>query len=209
MNILKSNYFLTSSLLINLTLFLIITISIGFEASFIHIIDINSFLWLHTLLGESNISYISDISFFYIYIIFLSIITISTLIIFSFKCNLVFLVWNVFTIITGIFVGSILKYLFHNFVIDTALLFPSSHSLLSTLIIFSLMLSLSSCLKNNIFMITIFIFHIFIWISLIFYSLYFQANFLSEVLGGITFSFSWLILSYLLFKKYLLNSLIK
>ncbi|MDS3866353.1 phosphatase PAP2 family protein [Staphylococcus hominis] len=216
MNILKSNYLLLLSLLINILFFFILFISIIFKITFIHVIDNLSFHWFYTTFGEPKMNYSNglfndymtlsatygDKSTFIIITIIISTVA-------FIKRNFIFSLWNILTVAIGGIVGIGLKYLLHrsrpfdHLITDTGYSFPSGHSLASTLVIFILIFLLINHLKNKTLTIIISSVLIFIWISILFSRLYFHAHFLSDVLGGVTFSLAWLNLSYFLFRKHL------
>lgn len=213
MNKSNKNYLLILTSLASTVLFSIIIISIISKHSFVKSMDINSLHWFNTIFGEPNMNFSNglfndfmtasakygDIGVFIIITIIISLVAL-------FKRHYLFSLWSLSTVAIGGILGIVLKHVVHrhrpydHLLADTGYSFPSGHSLTSTLVILMIIFILVPHLKRNLLKILFTSILLFVWISILFSRLYFHAHFLSDVLGGITFSISWLTLSYIFYK---------
>ncbi|HFG0327931.1 phosphatase PAP2 family protein [Staphylococcus aureus] len=213
MNKSKTKYLLNLISLISTIFFFIIIVSIILKHSFVKSMDINLLHWFNATFGEPQMNYSNgmfndfmtasatygDISTFIIITIVISLVAL-------FRRQFIFSLWTLSTVAIGGILGIILKYVFHrarpydHLLSDSGYSFPSGHSLTSTLVILMILLILIPHLKRKSLKILFTSLLIFFWIGILFSRLYFHAHFLSDVLGGVTFSISWLTLSYTLYK---------
>lgn len=216
MNIIKSNYQLLIYFLISTFVFSTVFMSILFKSTLLHFLDILSFHWFLVNFGEPKMNYshgwfndYMTIAATYGDIITFIFITIIVSVIAIFKRQFIFSVWNLFTVATGGILGILLKKLIHrarpydHLTSDSGFSFPSGHSLASTLVIFMLLFILIPKLKNKILKTSISILLLLIWVSILFSRLYFHAHYLSDVLGGVTFSLAWLLLSTSIYRNFI------
>ena len=115
-------------------------------------------------------------------------------------------IWLPTTVASAGIIGIALKDIIHHsrpydhLTIDAGFSFPSGHALTSTIVIFALIFVLIPKLGTIWVKRIINTVLIVVWLGILFSRLYFHAHYLTDVVGGIFFSFSWLFISLMVYQ---------
>ncbi|WP_323703223.1 phosphatase PAP2 family protein [Mammaliicoccus sp. Dog046] len=213
MNISSNNHkFINVTLSISLVLFLFILMSILIHSPLLKVIDTAAHDWFLNHSGSPVMNFHSGwlTGYFTIFARYCDIPTIIVITIFIaiyyfIRKQYLLSVWMMSTVGFGGILGIIMKHMVHrerpvnHLALDSGFSFPSGHSLASTMLVMIVLLLIINIKKTSL-RLTIRYATLIIWISILVSRLYFNAHYLSDVVGGVTFSAFWVLL---LFNLYL------
>lgn len=207
--------FAYSILLISFLIFISLSIGLELKLGFLHRLDLNNFNWWMHHFGEPQMNFSSGFltgyfTFFAKYFDVLTVVvfTLITAAYYIYKKYYAFSIWLMGVVASGGLVGILLKKLFHrqrpydHLLQDTGFSFPSGHSLSSTLFFLIAIIILIPRLKNKGMAFAMNSIAFIMWMSILLSRMYFHAHFLTDVVGGVTFSLFWMMLCIELYHRY-------
>lgn len=209
----NKQYKLTISFIISSLIFLTIIFSVFTKSLWTHILDLQSFQWFLNTFGEPKMNFKGNLfndlmTFLATYGDIATFIALTLIVaaIALIKRHLLLAIWLPATVASAGIVGIALKDIVHrsrpydHLAIDTGFSFPSGHSLTSTIVIFALIFVFIPKIKHLWIKRLLNTGLIVVWLGILFSRLYFHAHYLTDVVGGVLFSFSWLLMSMMIYQ---------
>ena len=209
----NKQFTLTISFIISSLIFLITIFSVFTKSLWTHILDLQSFYWFLNTFGEPKMNFKGNwfndfMTFLASYGDIATFITLTLIIatIVLIKRRFLLAIWLPTTVASAGIIGIALKDIIHrsrpydHLTIDAGFSFPSGHALTSTIVIFALIFVLIPKLGTIWVKRIINTVLIVVWLGILFSRLYFHAHYLTDVVGGIFFSFSWLFMSLMMYQ---------
>lgn len=197
-----------------LSVFIGVSAGLELKLKWLHQWDLNTFSWWMTHFGEPQMNFSSGFvtGYFTIFakyfdVLTVVVMTLITAIYFIRKHYYAFSIWLITVVASGGLLGLLLKQLFHrprpydHLLQDTGFSFPSGHSLSSTLFALIVLFILIPRLQNFWLELLANIIVLSCWWSILFSRMYFHAHFLTDVMGGVSFSIFWVMVCMVLYEK--------
>ncbi|UTH16346.1 phosphatase PAP2 family protein [Macrococcus epidermidis] len=197
-----------------LSIFLSISAGLELKVKWIHHMDLSTFNWWMYHFGEPQMNFSSGFitGYFTIFAKYFDVLTVVgmtlvTAVYFIRKHYYVFSIWLITVVASGGILGILLKKLFHrprpydHLLQDTGFSFPSGHSLSSTLFALIVLIILIPRLQKFFPQFIANVLVLVCWWSILLSRMYFHAHFLTDVIGGVTFSVFWIMLCMVMYDK--------
>lgn len=209
-----SKRFITIVSIVFLSIFLSLAVGLEVRIRWIHQMDLSTFDWWMTHFGEPQMNFSSGFitGYFTIFAKYFDVLTVVVMTLvtaayFIYRNYYIFSIWLITVVASGGILGILLKKLFHrprpydHLLQDTGFSFPSGHSLSSTLFALIVLIILIPRLQKFFPQFIANVLVLVCWWSILLSRMYFHAHFLTDVIGGVTFSVFWIMLCMVMYER--------